>query len=438
MVIFWSFIVNNNLKMITIVGAGLAGLSAAYHLNKEYTVLERDSKVGGLCQSTNLDGYIFDYAPHILFTRNSYTKTLFHNLLGDNLHTQNRQAYIYMNDTYVKYPFEANLYPLPEDIKEECIQGVIDKPTTEPTNFYEWIQTTMGPGIARHYMVPYNEKIWKYPLNKMNTEWIKGRVPSPSVEEMRIGATSPQQMEYGPNAEFWYPQRGGIGALAEGLAENIPVKLRTEATWFTPTSNGVDTLYVEDFEEKTIHSEKVVSSLPLPEVINMMDGVPDEVQKAANNLVYNSLVCVMLGVKRPNITDKHWLYFPEPDLIFNRISFPMNFSKYTTPEGCSSILVEVTYRDKEMNLEDTKRKVLEDLASTNLITESDEITVCEALDFKYAYVIYDLNHNKNVKVINDYLVAHNIIPIGRYGEWEYYNMDKAILSGKQAAETLNQ
>ena len=424
--------------MITIVGAGLAGLSAAYHLGQDYTVLEKDRRLGGLCQSTDIDGYVFDYAPHILFTRNPYTRQLFHELLGDNLHTQTRKAYIYLKDTYVKYPFEANLYPLPENIKQECIEGVKNKQETESTNFLEWIHATMGEGVARHYMVPYNQKIWKYPLEKMNTEWIAGRVPSPSVEEMQRGATAPQPIDYGPNAEFWYPKRGGIGALANKLSENIPVKLGTEATWFTPTKNGVDTLYIEDFEEKTQKSEKVLSSLPLPEVIDMMDDVPDEVQKAADNLVYNSLVCVMVGVNRPNITDKHWLYFPEPELIFNRISFPMNFSSYTTPENCSSILVEVTYRDQEPDLKATKQKVLKDLASTNLITDSDEITVCEAIDFKYAYVIYDLHHRKNVKVIKDYLVAHNIIPIGRFGEWEYYNMDKAIQSGKQAAEALNQ
>jgi protoporphyrinogen oxidase len=422
--------------MITIIGAGLSGLSAAYHLKKDYTVLERDPEVGGLCKSINLSSYVFDYAPHILFTRTPYTRDLFQSLLGENIHAQSRRAYIYMMDNYVKYPFEANLYPLPEEVKEECIRGVMEKPILEPKNFYEWIQTTMGAGIARHYMVPYNEKIWKYPLELMNTEWIAGRVPSPSVEEMRRGAEAPQPIDYGPNAEFWYPKHGGIGALAESLAENIPVKLEEEATWFNPSAKGVETLYMERDEEKSLESDKVMSSLPLPEIIDMMDDVPEEVQDAADNLIYNSLVCVMVGVKRPNITDKHWLYFPEKDLIFNRISFPMNFSPHTTPSGRSSILVEVTYRNKVMDLEETKKQVLQGLVKANLITENDEIEVCEAKDFKYAYVIYNLNHRKNVKVIHNYLNEHNIIPIGRYGEWEYYNMDKAILSGKNAAEKI--
>lgn len=423
--------------MITIVGAGLAGLSAAYHLGKEYTVLEKDSEVGGLCKSISINGYVFDYAPHILFSRNQYIRDLFHNLLEDNILTQARRAYIYMMGTYVKYPFEANLHPLPQKVKEECIRGVMEKPNLEPCNFYEWIQTTMGSGIADYYMVPYNVKIWKYPLKQMNTEWIAGRVPSPSVKEMRKGAETPQPLDYGPNAEFWYPTHGGIGALAKSLAENVSVKLGAEATWFNPSVSGVDTLYVEDGEEKSIKSEKVLSSIPLPEIIAKIDDVPSEVRTATDNLVYNSLVCVMIGIKRPNITDKHWLYFPEKDFIFNRISFPMNFSPYTTPEGCSSILVEVTYRNKSIDLEETKKRVIDGLVKSNLINRRDEIDVCKAMDFKYAYVIYDLHHGKNVKVIHEYLTAHSIIPLGRFGEWEYYNMDKAILSGKNAAEEIN-
>ena len=424
--------------MITIVGAGLSGLSAAYHLKEDYTLLEKENNVGGLCRSTKINGYIFDYAPHILFTRDQYTRELFHKLLAGNLHVQNRRAYIYMQNTYVRYPFEANLYPLPEKTKKECIEGVIDKPSLQPENFYDWIQTTMGPGIAEHYMVPYNEKIWKYPLEKMNTEWIEGRVPSPSIEEIKKGAEKPQPMEYGPNAEFWYPEKGGIQALPESLAENIPVKLGAEAIWFNPSSSGVETQYVKDGVEKIIESEKVLSSIPLPEIIKYMDGIPDAVQEAAQKLVYNSLICVMIGVKRPNVTDKHWIYYPEAEFIFNRISFPMNFSTNTTPEDRSSILVEVTYRNQLMDLEKTKKRVLRDLMKTGLMNKEDKIEVCEAKDFKYAYVIYDLKHGKIVKIIHDYLLEHNIIPIGRFGEWEYYNMDKAILSGKKSVERINQ
>ncbi|MCW4051481.1 MAG: FAD-dependent oxidoreductase [Candidatus Bathyarchaeota archaeon] len=424
--------------MITILGAGLAGLSAAYHLKGDYLVLERESSVGGLCRSVDIGGYVFDYAPHILFTRDEYAKNLFFSLLGDNVHTQERQAYIYMEDTFVKYPFEVNLHPLPKRIIEECIQGVIEKKEFEPRNFLEWIQTTFGEGIAKHYMVPYNQKIWKYPLAKMNTEWVAGRIPSPSADEMRKGVKGEVNKDYGPNAMFWYPKYGGIGALANEFKEGLNVSLNSDAVEIKTTADGVKTIYTQDGKTKDVVSEKVLSSLPLPELIKSLDDVPTEVVKAADSLVYNSIVCVNVGVKRPNIINKHWLYFPEKDLIFNRISFPMNFSPYTTPEGRSSVLVEVTYRGDPLDQDETRDTVLQDLVKANIIRDDDEVEVSDTADFKYAYVIYDLHHTENVKIIRDFLDSINIIPIGRFGEWEYYNMDKAILSGRRAAEKLNE
>ena len=422
--------------MITIIGAGLSGLSAAYHLSDGYVVLEKEREVGGLCRSVNIDGYVFDYAPHILFTRDEYTRSLFFSLLRDNLHTHERRAYIYMMDTYVKYPFEANLSPLPRSVVDECIQGVIDREELEPRNFMEWIYSTFGEGIANHYMVPYNQKIWKHPLEEMNTDWIAGRVPSPSVEEMRRGAEGIQDKDFGPNAVFWYPKHGGIGALANQLSRSLNVSLGSTATELEPHKDGVNVIYMKDDKMRAVESDRVLSSLPLPEIVKMIDDAPEEVRRAAERLVHNSLVCVMVGVKRPRITDKHWLYFPEKDLVFNRISFPMNFSPETTPEGRSSILVEVTYRDR-VDVEETKERVLEDLVKTGLIDEDDEVETCTAASFEYAYVIYDLDHRKNVNIVHGYLEDNHVTPIGRFGEWEYYNMDKAIQSGKKAAETLS-
>jgi UDP-galactopyranose mutase len=160
------------------------------------------------------------------------------------------------------------------------------------------------------------------------------------------------------------------------------------------------------------------------------------VLEAAENLVYNSIVCVMVGVKRPRITDKHWLYFPEERLVFNRVSFPMNFSPHTTPEGRSSVLAEVTYREG-IDVDETKKRVLEGLVDAELLRHDDVVEICEAAAFKYAYVVYDLDHRKNVNIVHSYLEGNRITPMGRFGEWEYYNMDKAILSGKRAAESLS-
>jgi len=423
-------------SMIPVLGAGLAGLSAAYHLNCEHMILEKDRRVGGLCKSVSAGGYVFDLAPHILFTRDDYVRALFEGLLEGNLYNHTREAYIYLDGAYARYPFEVNLSALPEHIVRECIDGVANRRAMEPGNFEEWIYATFGDGIARHYMVPYNRKIWKYDLSRMNVDWIRGRVPSPSVEEMEQGAAGTLEKDFGPNAEFMYPRRGGIGALAEQMSRDLNISLGSEVVEVRPSDSGVRVRYRKDGRMREVSSEKVLSSIPLPDLVGMLHDPPEEVVRAAGSLVYNSLVCVNIGVRRPGIIDKHWLYFPEERFVFNRISFPMNFSEHTAPPGRSSILVEVTYREDDVKPDEIRDRVVEDLIETGIITEKDEIEVCEASAHEYAYVIYDLDHRKNVSVIHDYLISGGVIPIGRFGEWEYFNMDKAILSGRNAASKI--
>jgi UDP-galactopyranose mutase len=423
--------------MIPILGAGLAGLSAAHNLKENYIVLEKDAKVGGLCKSVSVDGYVFDYAPHILFTRDEYIRTLFEELLEGNLLKHNREAFIYLQGVFARYPFEVNLHNLPEDVIQECIDGVVNKEDIDAKNFEEWIYSTFGNGIAKYYMIPYNRKIWKYDLSKINIDWISGRVPSPSVEEMKEGATGTLKRDYGPNAEFMYPKHGGIGALANQLSKGLNISTSSKVVEIKPSETDVKVRYEREGKTREITAEKVLSSIPMPDLVCMLHDPPEDVVKAASSLIYNSLICVSIGVRTPGIIDKHWLYFPEDDLIFNRISFPMNFSEHTTPGDASSILVEVTHREASVDLESIRDRVLEDLTKTGILEEQDEIEVCDTSAFKYAYVIYDLDHARNVGVIHNYLGSVNVLPIGRFGEWEYFNMDKALLSGKNAASRIS-
>jgi UDP-galactopyranose mutase len=166
----------------------------------------------------------------------------------------------------------------------------------------------------------------------------------------------------------------------------------------------------------------------------MIKSAPEEVVKASERLVYNSLICLNIGVDREAISDKHWLYFPEKEYIFNRISFPMNLSPETTPRGRNSIVVEVTYRGERPDPNEIKQRVREGLIKAEILREGDKLEVFDALDFKYAYVVYDIQHRGNVNLIQSYLKSIRVSSMGRYGEWEYLNMDKAILSGKRAAE----
>ena len=421
--------------MNVIIGAGLSGLSAAYHMGSGYKVLEREGEVGGLCRSVTTRGYTFDLAPHIFFTSSQYVNGLVNELLNGDLIKHRRRAYIYTNGTYVEYPFEVNLHGLPRDVIDECIEGARHRPDIQPRNFMEWIKATMGEGVARHYMVPYNEKIWKYPLEEMSLDWVAGRVPSPSVEEMVKGAQGRVERNYGPNAYFQYPRVGGTGAIPNAFAKRVKdMSLNSNVHEIRPNGKRLDVLYTRNGEPKRLEADRVLSSVPLPELVKMIKTAPEDVVKASERLVYNSLACFNIGVDREAISDKHWLYFPEKEYVFNRISFPMNLSPETTPRGKSSIVVEVTYRGAKPDPEETKERVREGLIHAEILREGDELEAFDALDFKYAYVVYDLQHQGNVNLIQTYLNSFRVSSMGRFGEWEYLNMDKAILSGKRAEE----
>lgn len=421
--------------MHVVVGAGLAGLSAAYNIGSDALVLERGDTVGGLCRSVTIRGYTFDLAPHIFFTRSQYVIDLADDLLGDNLVRQNRRAYIYIKRRYVEYPFEVNLHGLPRQIIDDCIEGARHRPTAQPRNFKEWITTTFGEGVAKHYMVPYNQKVWKYDLSRMNMDWMAGRVPAPSVEEMVKGAEGRNKMDYGPNAQFSYPKVGGIGALPMALAGRVRnIHIGSDVTSFKHTQNGVEVGYKAGGKTRKVEASRVISTVPLPEAVKMIEGAPEDVVRASEALVHNSLVCMSIGVDRAPLSDKHWLYFPEERYVFNRVSFQTNFSPTTSPPGKSAVLAEMTFRGEAPDLVEVKENARAGLVDAGILREDDRIEVFDAQAFEYAYVIYDLDHRRNVSTVHRYLKEHNIVPAGRFGDWEYHNMDKSILSGKSAAE----
>jgi protoporphyrinogen oxidase len=425
--------------MIGILGAGLAGLSTAYHLKqRDYVIFEKGAEPGGLCKSFTEKSYTFDIAPHIFFTKDEYIKSLVEKLLKNNLATKLRKAFIYIYGKYVEYPFEANLSELPKKIIEECILTAIDAKESpkEYHNFYEWIENILGKGVARHYMVPYNEKIWKYDLKKMDFKFVAGRVPSPDIKEMVKGALGTQDSAFGPNATFSYPIIGGIGAIPNAFLPYIKnLKLNTEVINIKLNKNEVNVTVHENSKQKLYKLERIFSSLPLPEMMKIIENVPEDIQKACSNLVHNSLLFAAIGVDRKNISDKHWLYFPEKDYIFHRISFPMNLSEKTTPPNKSSIVVEVTYpKNESIDAEKTKELIHAGLIKANILNEKDHLEVFYTGTIKYAYVIYDLDHQKNVSKIHDYLISNNIIPVGRFSQWEYINMDKTISNGKIQVE----
>ncbi len=458
-----------------IIGAGPTGLSAAYHLSEGAVLLEKNDSVGGWCRSIDDHGFTFDHAGHIMFSNDPYVLSLYQMLLGDNLHWQDREAWIYSKNVYTRYPFQGALYGLPPKVIAECIIGAVEarfgspdltsgaaqcaiKPIEdccadgsvdiglgkatmasrkrEPQNFEEFIYRVWGKGIAKHFAIPYNKKLWTVPLTDMETSWLGGRVPLPDLEQIIEGALEPVAKPMGPNARFGYPLKGGFQALMSGFLPHIKgkIELQAAAAQLMPREH---LLVMADGSR--YRYDHLISTMPLPELIKLIGAeAPEEVASAASALRHLSVRCVNLGVAREHITDKHWIYYPE-DTIFHRIFVQGNASPLCNPPGGFGLTCEISYSPwKPLPLDGQALidRCIDDCIKVSMLRPDDEILTANLVDMPYAYVVYDHARAANVALVKAWLARYDIILAGRYSEWEYYNSDHAFIAGKKAAETV--
>lgn len=472
-----------------VIGAGPTGLSAAYHLGKDSLLLEQNETVGGWCRSVQDQGFTFDYAGHIMFSNDPYVHELYRKLLGDNVHWQEREAWIYSKNVYTRYPFQGALHGLPVDVLKECIVGAIEarfgklqdpapagsataansssacigkaesitdccadgvaestaplgsgnRPprgsANEPRNFEEFIYKVWGAGVAKHFAIPYNRKLWTVPLTEMETSWLGGRVPLPDLEEMIEGALRPLGKPVGPNARFGYPLRGGFNALMNGFLPLLEGELRTNAKVTRVLAKAHKVALADG---RVYRYQKLVSTAPLPKLIQMIGReAPAEVVAAVRKLRHVSVRCVNIGVGREHLTEKHWIYYPE-DSIFHRIFVQGNASPHCNPPGGFGLTCEITYSPTKplpCDHEALIDRCIADCVKVGIIRADDRILARNQVDMPHAYVVYDHARRQNVAVVRDWLAEHDILLAGRYSEWEYYNSDHAFIAGKKAAQS---
>lgn len=427
-------------KKIIILGGGLAGLSAAWHLQKKGNgcqLFEKESEIGGLCRSKYIQGFTFDYDGHLLHFKHKHAFNFIKSLIGSNLKKHERNSRIYTHSRYVPYPFQANLHGLPSAIVKECLFDFIKtrknngRKNKDILNFSSWINETFGKGIARHFMIPYNRKFWTVQPQELTCEWLDGFIPVPSLGRVIEGAVAESKRQLGYNAQFWYPKKGGIQVLAEAISseikglntlhEAINIDLNNKEVLF---SNGVRQGY-----------DKLIFSLPLPEILHLIKELPAQILSSLRSLRYTSVFNLNLGIEREHISDKHWIYFPEKKFSFFRVGFPANFSPGSVPRKTSSLYAEVSYsKAKPINKKTIVDDIMRDLVLAGLLRRTDRILVKDTNDIKYGYILYDPARTKSLEGIKNFLEENDIFSLGRYGSWRYMSMEGVLLDGKRVAE----
>lgn len=429
---------------IAILGGGIAGLTLGNYLKKEFKIFEQNNACGGLCRSLKERNFTFDFGgSHIIFSKDKEVLDFMIKLLKDNKIKNRRNTKILYKGRYVKYPFENGLANLPKEENFEClyyfIQNLIKKEKNElkqPTNFKEWCYFTFGKGIAEKYLIPYNEKIWKYPLERMNLEWVK-RIPNPPVEDIIKSSLGMETEGYTHQLYFYYPKVGGIQALIKSLEKKINNNITTNFKVRKIKKENEKWIISNGREEKTY--DKIISTIPIRDLMDILNA-PEEIRKAANNLKYNSLITVMIGLEIPKINNFSWLYIPDKKILTHRVSFPSNYSPYVAPEGKSSVLAEITCNIGDeiwkMKDRDLIEKTIDDLYKLKIINKKD-VCFTRLKRIKYAYVINDVEYYKNIATVKKYMKKVEIDLVGRFSEFKYLNMDAVIKSAIEMSDNLN-
>lgn len=423
---------------VCILGGGLTGLTLGYLLNQKgliFDILEKEIECGGLMRSLHDQGFTFDYGgSHIIFSKDQEGLKLMENLLGENRVKNRRNTKVLYKDHYVKYPFENGLSDLPEDDNFEClysfIQNMVRKEKgelTRPQNLREWFFYTFGEGITEKYLLPYNEKIWKFPTEKMSLEWVE-RIPKPPVQDIIKSSLGIETEGYTHQINFDYPKIGGIQALIKSLEEKNKDHIVTGFEVKKIHREGTRWIVSSEQEERSY--DRIISTMPIHALVDALDA-PEEIRRAAKGLRYNSLITVMIGLERHKINDLTWLYIPDEEALTHRVSFPSNYSPYVAPAGRSSVLAEITcnFGDKLWRMDDEYLvdRVIDDLDRLKIINK-EEVCFRDVRRLKYAYVVSDIEYQENISRVKEYMQEIGIDLLGRFSEFQYLNMDGCIRS----------
>ena len=426
---------------VVIVGAGLTGLSAAYHLGEagvRARLLEALEEPGGACRTLERDGFSFDLTGHLLHLRLAESVPLLKGLgIWRQLHRRQRRAGILLKGCVTPYPIQIHTHRLPPEVRRDCVLGFVravmspsEHPEEEKT-FATWVWERFGEGFARHFFFPYNEKLYCTPAAELTTEWVGRYVPRPGLEEVIDGAFGLHRTPVGYNATFFYPRRGGIRLLADALAARVPqLELRRPVTAVELEARR---LTVADGE--TLTWDTLVWTAPLTTLTHLAADLPPQLVAAARVLRAVAVINVNLGVRGPAPRREHWLYVPEARFPFYRVGFPSNHGE-VAPPGHHTVSVEVSLPAGAPAPPGLEEACLSALLEMGLLKSRDDVVCRATARLDPAYVVYDRARPKAVAALRAGLRQAGVLLAGRWAEWKYSTMEDALWDGAAVARRL--
>jgi protoporphyrinogen oxidase len=434
---------------ITILGGGISAVSLAFFLQsnkkvKKIYILEKEKNFGGLLRSYKIKKIFYDVGPHVIFSKHKKILNLMVQLLKENkVKVKRSNKIIFKKSFFIKYPFENELFKLPEKDKNLCLNFFLKnsyKKIKKPKNMKEFFLKLFGKGIFDLYLGPYNNKIWKMDTRLLDTQMVD-RIPQPPTQDIINSAKGINTEGYKHQLYFFYPKKGGIESLFKAFVNKLDKKKVSLIKSCKLTSiNKLNNNSYEIFFNKTkINSNKIISTIPLNTLYRLFKDKKN-LKNYSKKLQYNSIIIAIFNIKG-NIGGKNFaLMVPDKEIIFHRISRLDFLGKNYSISGTTTLEVEITYRkgDNISQMKDNEiyALIIDGLKKLNFIKNKKDILFNNLNKFKYAYVIYNLNHRKNVdKLIYEYSKL-GIYLTGRWGSWEYLNSDQVIYQSKNLSHKI--
>jgi protoporphyrinogen oxidase len=436
-----------------IIGAGPTGLGAGYRLRElgesRFQILEAASKVGGLSGSfVDEAGFTWDVGGHVLFSHYDYFDSLMDKALGAHgwLHHE-REAWIWVRDRFIPYPFQNNIRYLPLDDLWVCLSELIrahkNCSSDAPTNFREWILRHFGRGIADMFLFPYNFKVWAHPPENLSWQWIGERVSVVDVERViRNVLFQEDDISWGPNNTFRFPLRGGTGAIWQAVADLIGndfIRLGSQVVNVEASSR---TIAVSSGD--CLRFDKLLSTMPLDLLCALLTDMPQSMKELAKELKHSACHIVgigLIGKPKPDLASKCWMYFPEDDCPFYRVTVFSNYSANNVPQHAEhwSLMTEISESSvkpvqREALIEDTIRGLI----NAKLIESRRNIVSVWTYVAPYAYPVPTVGRDTLLREIQPWLEKHDIYSRGRFGGWKYEvgNQDHSLMQGVEWASRM--
>jgi protoporphyrinogen oxidase len=425
---------------IVVLGTGMAGFGAAYRLSAEGIppiMYDKNAYHGGHTASFRFEsGFLFDVGPHISFTKDPRIQDLFAESVDQQYETIQINLNNYWGGYWPLHPVQLHLHGLPEDVIVKVITDFVEErqaPERTVKTYADWLLSSFGRTFAEQFPMRYTRKYHLTSAENMSTDWLGPRIYRPSLEEMLRGALSLSAPQVHYITHFRYPKDGGFMSYLKNFVPLGNLKLNHELVSINPRmrrltfSNGHETQY-----------DSLISSIPLPDLIRMIQGAPQDVVEAAGRLACSTLVLVNIGVNRQDLSSAHMTYFYDEDICFARLGFPHMLSATNAPAGAGSIQAEVYFSEKYKPFSgspnDWIEPVIRDLRRCGLLREEDRVLFSRAMLLRYANIIFDLDRAAALKTVHGYLDDLGIAYCGRYGDWGYMWTDESFKSGELAAE----